>query len=239
LAPKWIGPATIIEINESVAKLKLLNNRTKTLNVKRLKLFVPKEDSQDDQDTQDEENDAEDSDSNQESTKINLEAFQNNRPRTRAWAKLINNDAASTLIEEEIKYKLNNISYKLYHLKFAFKQLTSQEQQLWKSFPLCDIYEWLTGDPYTPPDYNEYIRFRSTPQPGQPHAQPQAPQPNQAQPPPVENQQNPGPAATPPPKKRGRPPGSKNKPKDPLTRFAHYASKRLTRNTSNNSLNKE
>jgi hypothetical protein len=239
LAPKWIGPATIIEINESVAKIKLQNNRTKTLNVKRLKLFIPKEDTQDDQDTQDEENDAEDSESNQESTKINLEAFQNNRPRTRAWAKLINNDAASTLIEEEIKYKLNNIAYKLYHLKFAFKQLTSQEQQLWKSFPLCDIYEWLTGDPYTPPDYNEYIRFRSTTQPGQPQLQPQAPQPNQIQPPPVENQQNPGPAATPPPKKRGRPPGSKNKPKDPLTRFAHYASKRLTRNTSNNSLNKE
>jgi hypothetical protein len=143
------------------------------------------------------------------------------------------------LIEEEIKYNLNNIAYKLYHLKFAFKQLTSQEQQLWKSFPLCDIYEWLTGDPYTPPDYNEYIRFRSTIQPGQPQVQPQAPQPNQAQPLPAVDQPNPGPAATPPPKKQGRPPRSKNKPKDPLTRFAHYASKRLTRNTSKNSLDKE
>jgi hypothetical protein len=86
------------------------------------------------------------------------------------------------LIEEEIKYNLNNIAYRLYHLKFAFKQLTSQEQQLWKSFPLCDIYEWLTGDPYTPPDYNEYIRFRSTIQPNQPQLQPQAPQPHQIQP---------------------------------------------------------
>jgi hypothetical protein len=234
LAPKWIGPATIIEINESVAKIKLQNNRTKTLNVKRLKIFVPKEDLQDDQDEQDEQNDAEDSTSNPDNEKINLEAFQNNRPRTRAWAKLINNDAASLLIEEEIKYKLNSIAYKIYHLKFAFKQLTSQEQQLWKSFPLCDIYEWLTGDPYTPPDYNEYIRFRRTTHQDQPQVQPQAPQPQ-----PAAHQHNPGPALTPTPKKRGRPPGSKNKPKDPLTRFAHYASKRLTRNTSKNTINTE
>ena len=241
LAPKWIGPATIIEVNESVAKIKLQNNRTKCLNVKRLKLFVPKDDPQDDQDSQDKQSDAEDSNKNPDNEKINLETFQNNRPRTRAWTKLINNDAASTLIEEEIKYKLNSIAYKLYHLKFAFDQLTSQEQQLWKTFPLCDIYEWLTGDPYTPPDYNEYVRFRRTtlppPQP-QPQGQQQAPQP-QAQPQPAANQQIPGPAITPPPKKRGRPPGSKNKPKDPLTRFAHYASKRLTRNSSKTSLDKE
>jgi hypothetical protein len=239
LAPKWIGPATIIEINDSVAKIKLQNNRTKMLNVKRIKLFVPREDSQDDQDSQDKQIDAENQTPHTDNEKINFEAFQNNRPRTRAWAKLINNDAASTLIEEEMKYKLNSIAYKLYHLKFAFNQLTSQEQNLWKSFSLCDIYEWLTGDPYTPPDYNEYIRFRRTTQQEQPQVQPQAPQPNQPQPPPAANQQAPGPAATPPPKKRGRPPGSKNKPKDPLTRFAHYASKRLTRNTSKNSLDKE
>ena len=138
-----------------------------------------------------------------------------------------------------MKYKLNSIAYKLYHLKFAFNQLTSQEQNLWKSFSLCDIYEWLTGDPYTPPDYNEYIRFRRTTQQNQPQVLPQAPQPNQPQPQPAAHQHNPGPALTPTPKKRGRPPGSKNKPKDPLTRFAHYASKRLTRNTSKNTINTE
>jgi hypothetical protein len=148
-----------------------------------------------------------DSTSNAENEKINLDAFQNNRPCTHVWAKLINNDAALTLIEEEIKYKLNSIAYKLYHLKSAFDQLTSQEQQLWKTFPLCDIYEWLTGDPYTPPDYNKYVRFRRTTQPPpqvQPQIQPHAPQPNQAQPQPAANQQNLGLALTPPPKKWGR-----------------------------------
>jgi hypothetical protein len=219
LAPKWIGPATIIKINKSVAKIKLQNNRTKTLNVKRIKLFIPKEDLQDDQDNQDNQdeqhNEENQKTSEPDSEKINLEAFQNNRPLTRAWAKLINYDAVSTLIEEEIKYKLNSIAYKIYHFKFAFKQLTSQEQQLWKSFPLYDIYEWLTGDPYTPPDYNEYIRFRSTTQPNQPQAQPQAPQPNQPQPPPAANQQAPGPAVTPPPKKRVDPPGPRINPRTP------------------------
>jgi hypothetical protein len=75
LVPKWIGPATFIEVNESEAKLKLQNNRTKTLNVKCIKLFIPKdEDTQDEQDTQDGVN-AEENDSNQDSKQINLEAF--------------------------------------------------------------------------------------------------------------------------------------------------------------------
>jgi hypothetical protein len=87
LLPKWIGPATIIEINESVAKLKLQNNRHKTLNVKCLKLSIPRENKecQDEQDIQDGENtknDAKNSNSNQNNTQINLKAFQNNRPHT-------------------------------------------------------------------------------------------------------------------------------------------------------------
>ncbi len=58
-----------------------------------------------------------------------LEVFQNNRPCTHVWAK-INNKATLILIKEEIRYKLHNIACKLYHLKSAFSQLTSQEQQL-------------------------------------------------------------------------------------------------------------
>jgi hypothetical protein len=90
-----------------------------------------------------------------------------------AWAKLIDNNLASTLIEEEIRYKLNSFAYKLYHSKSAFNQLTSQEQKLWKSFPLTDIYECLTGDPNTPPDYQEYVQvWGSTRIQQQPLAQP-------------------------------------------------------------------
>jgi hypothetical protein len=136
-------------------------------------------------------------------------------------------DAASS---EEIWYKLNSIAYKLYHLNFEFNQITSEELKFWKQFKQEDIFEWLSGSPIHPPDYSEYIRVRSTiveQQPlvqQQPLQQPVIPaQPGPAAPNPV-----PGPS----PRKPGRPPGSKNKAKDPLTRAAHYASKRFTRAAS-------
>ncbi len=39
LAPKYCGPATIIEVNESVAKIKTEKNKLKSINVNKLKLF--------------------------------------------------------------------------------------------------------------------------------------------------------------------------------------------------------
>ena len=113
-------------------------------------------------------------------------------------------------------------------MNLDFNQLTTEELKFWRSFDQEDIFEWLTGSPIHPPDYNEYIRITSRaeqhdqqPQPDQPDQHNQVPQPQPPQP-------GPGPS----PGKRGRPLGSKNKPKDPFTRAAHYASKRLTRATS-------
>ena len=111
-----------------------------------------------------------------------------------------------------------------------FNQLTSDELQFWKSFPQEDIFEWLSGSPIHPPDYSEYIRIRAKaeqpaqPQVFQPEPQPGLAPPNQATAP----QLGPGPS----PRKPGRPAGSKNKTKDPLSRAAHYASKRITRATA-------
>ena len=232
LAPKWLGPATIVEVNESVAKIKLSNNRHKTFNVKRLKHFVPGEL----QEGLSHEADPIDADPASEDAP-NFDALSNpSRPRTRAWSKLIKTDAASALIEQDIWYKLNSIAYKLYHLNLTFKQLTPQEELFWKSFQQKDIFEWLTGDPERPPDYQEYITVRGAPrqQPNIQQPQPAAPQPPAAQP----HQQQPQPPQPPQPgpsepaPKRGRPLGSKNKPKDTFTRIAHYASKRITRATS-------
>jgi len=123
---------------------------------------------------------------------------------------------------EEIWYKLNTIAYKLYHLNLDFHQLTSEELKFWKKYKQEDIFEWLSGSPIHPPDYNEYIRIRSSfddPLPAQPPQQPQVqpPQQNQQPGPAVQNQ-----APQPSPRKPGRPPGSKYKLKDPLTRAAHY-----------------
>jgi len=99
-----------------------------------------------------------------------------------------------------------------------FNQLTSEELKLWKQFKQEDIFEWLSGSPIHPPDYSEYIRIRSTivePQPiqqQQQHQQVPQPAPN-LQPGPAPVNPVPGPS----PRKPGRPLGSKNKPKDPLT----------------------
>jgi hypothetical protein len=127
---------------------------------------------------------------------------------------------------------LNGIGYKLYHLNLDFNQLTSEEFDFWKSFRQEDIFEWLSGSPIHPPDYNEYIRIRTRGDlPAQPQLQPE-PQPGPANPNPAP-QPGPAPAAAGfSPKKPGRPLGSKNKPKDPFTRAAHYASKRITRATA-------
>jgi len=128
---------------------------------------------------------------------------------------LINKSDATS--SEEIWYKLNSIAYKLDHLNL-FKQ--------------DDIFKWLSGSPIHPPDYSDYIHFHSTlndlpvgQQQQQPQLQP--PPPNQQPAPTAQN-----PAPQPSPRKPCPPPGSKNKPRDPLTRAAHYASKRFTTATS-------
>jgi len=151
---------------------------------------------------------------------------------------LIKSDAISALIiktdaesSEEIWYKLNSIAYKLYHLNLEFNQLTSEELKFWRQFKQEDIFEWLSGSPIHPPDYSEYISIRSTVREEQPIQQQQQPV---QQPVPIVQ---PGPAAPnlvpgPSLQKPGRSPGLKNKPKDPLTLAAHYASKRFTRAAS-------
>lgn len=42
LAPKYNRPAIIIEVNDSVAKLKMPNSNFKALNVNKLKTFFPR-----------------------------------------------------------------------------------------------------------------------------------------------------------------------------------------------------
>ena len=230
LAPKYCGPASIIEVNESVAKIKTEKNKLKSINVNKLKLFHEHLDADAELEQEAE------SKTNAKEILIKFDPS-TRRPSTRAWSKLIKSDAISALItktdaasSEEIWYKLNSIAYKLYHLNFEFNQITSEELKFWKQFKQEDIFEWLSGSPIHPPDYSEYIRVRSTiveQQPlvqQQPLQQPVIPaQPGPAAPNPV-----PGPS----PRKPGRPPGSKNKAKDPLTRAAHYASKRFTRAAS-------
>jgi hypothetical protein len=227
LAPKYCGPAIIIDVDESVAKIKTDKNKLKTINVNELKLF--QEDS--DVDANEETETKAETDANRSDDLIKFD------PLTRAWSKLIKSDAISALItktdttsSEEIWYKLNSIAYKLYHLNLEFNQLTSEELKFRKQFKQEDIFEWLPGSPIHPPDYSEYIRIRSTIVEQQPLIQQQ--QFQQPVPPAQQGPAAPNPVPGPSPRKPGRHPGSKNKVKDQITRAAHYASKRFTRAAS-------
>jgi transposase InsO family protein len=203
LAPKWLGPALIIQINESVAKIKLSNNKVKTFNVKRLKHYVASEPFETD------ESDTEDMQESQ--PEIDLEELNsNNRPNTRAWMR-IKNEQISSILHPEVCVKLNKIAFQIYHSSTNFDQLSRQEQELWSSYPLGDIFFNLTGDSCRPPDYNQYLRIRQSDTRRQ------------------QQQQQPQPQPIAPPRPRGRQPGTKNKPKIPTTRIDDYMVTRLQR----------
>jgi len=97
LAPKYCGPATIIEVNESIAKIKTDKNKLKTLNVNKLKLF---QDS--DTDAPETDADAPETDANADSNAANQDLIKfdpsTRRPLTCAWSKLIKSEAISALI---------------------------------------------------------------------------------------------------------------------------------------------
>ena len=95
LAPKWLEPATIVEVNESIVKIKLSNNRHKNFNVKRLKHFVPEElTDEQSADQLSHKADPIDADPASEDDALNFDAVSNPiRPRTCAWSKLIKTDS--------------------------------------------------------------------------------------------------------------------------------------------------
>jgi len=82
LAPKYIGQAIIIKVNDAVPKLKMPNNKIKSLNVNKLKHFLPGDLTELDMDENNNTQTSEDSD---------LIKFDpsTRRPLTRAWSKLI------------------------------------------------------------------------------------------------------------------------------------------------------
>jgi hypothetical protein len=206
LAPKWLGPAIIIQVNESVAKIKLDNHKIKTFNVKRLKHYIARDGDSEETD---------DESSNETDKEIDLENLNpTNRPNTRAWAKQ-NKEPISSILEPDTCFQLNKIAFKIYHSNFNLEQLSESERVLWKSIPLGNIFYNLTGDSCRPPDYNKYLRIRQSDSNWQqPHQHP----PPQSQEPPQQSPQRP----------RGRPRGSTSK-NQTATRIEQYMVTRLQR----------
>ena len=62
-----------------------------------------------------------------------------------------------------IRYKLGNISKKLYRYQIDFAQLTSDEQELWLSFDIGDITFFLSGQRDRTPEYTKFLRISGNP----------------------------------------------------------------------------
>ena len=173
LAPKWIGPAKIIDVNDTNARIKTAKGKEKVINVEGLKLFNSSDSSTN-------QNDALHPDIN---FKIHSDP---DKCLTRAMAKLIKLQDATELalnlikavqtecIEEDAnddaaedfnQFSINAIdkSHREALLRIAdhllisdkdnFNELTPQDQALWNSFPTVDIDEFLTRQREEFPDF--------------------------------------------------------------------------------------
>ena len=76
----------------------------------------------------------------------------------------INSDGEIFLISETLREPLMHIANKLLgRQRLNFEQLTPPEQQLWSLFEKSDIFEFLTGQTDTVPQFENYFTFGATP----------------------------------------------------------------------------
>jgi len=196
LAPKWLGPAEIIDLNETNAKIKTDKGKIKLINIMRIKLFI---ETQTETETE-ESNDPIDFPLTREGpmTRARQKLIKEQLATAEAIKNLINKKDAQilaiNLINEALKPDLMRCAYKLLHSDTAkLEDLTPEEQTLWNSFENRDIYELLTGDPDEIPNFQwDWINCDSTVYRAKPEAQipqqqppvvaPAAPQPPQPPP---------------------------------------------------------
>jgi hypothetical protein len=75
----------------------------------------------------------------------------------------INSDGEIFLISETLREPLMHIANKLLgRQRLNFEQLTTPEQQLWSLFEKSDIFEFLTEQTDTVPQFENYFTFDAT-----------------------------------------------------------------------------
>ena len=68
------------------------------------------------------------------------------------------------LIDNSLREPLLHIANKLLgRQRLSFEQLTPPEQELWNLFETSDIYEFLTGQKDTVPEFENFLTFTATP----------------------------------------------------------------------------
>jgi hypothetical protein len=77
---------------------------------------------------------------------------------------VINSDGEIFLINEALREPLMHIANKLLgRQRLNFEQLTPPEQELWSLFEKSDIFEFLTGQKDTVPQFENFLTFGATP----------------------------------------------------------------------------
>ncbi len=90
----------------------------------------------------------------------------NSQNETRAFNQNeeINTDGEIFLINEALREPLMHIANKLLgRQRLNFEQLTPPEQELWSLFKKSDIFEFLTGQKDTVPQFENFLTFGATP----------------------------------------------------------------------------
>jgi len=76
----------------------------------------------------------------------------------------INSDGEIFLINEALREPLMHIANKLLgRQRLNFEELTPPEQELWSLFKKSDIFEFLTGQKDTVPQFENFLTFGATP----------------------------------------------------------------------------
>ena len=179
LAPKWLGPATIVDITETNVKIKCQNGKVKLLNVARIKHFIL-ESSKLKTGVQPELEEFTEPDQ-QFVPKIPNEIFNKPPQRivTRSLSRLLQEQHTINFVEVDLRHKLAIIADKLYLQQIPFQQLSAEDQTLWSSFSVEDIMFFLTNQREHTPDPNTYAYLfpqKQRPQQQQPPQPPPLPQ---------------------------------------------------------------
>ena len=165
LAPKWLGPATIVEVNETNVKIKCSNNKIKLLNVSHIKPFVFAPPSQANDFPEDEtfESDAQHFPVDPPPNNDFLNTPPPTRPHTRSLTRLLQERHTINFVEIDLRRKLSEIMLKLYKQNVPWDFLSPDEKALWSSYEVEDIMFFLDGQREKTPDFSQYLRV-SAPQ---------------------------------------------------------------------------
>ena len=155
LAPKWLGPATIIETTETNVKIKCANNKIKLLNVSHIKPFVLDKSSHPNVYPEEDNFDPENNNCDSPPTFDYLDNPPSH-PVTRSLTRLLHEQHSINFVQIDLKDKLSRICEKLYKLNVPFNFLSTDEQLLWSAYDIDDIMFFLTGDQNFCPDYTVY-----------------------------------------------------------------------------------